>query len=147
MMVCMLTMSVSAQYNNAMLNAPVDTTYFLDGELSGNWNYGATEEMLCGYRNHVGAMTLTVSRDSVMLEGHMYAIAYSKQYRNRKTVLLIDWTGENKHFAELAIVLRRWPYGPWYSAMLVAPKVDEKYSPEPVYYELYKVDNHWLGSK
>ena len=138
-------MGLAAQYNTEYASTAVDTTYFLNGELSGNWHYGVIEEARCAYRDHLGAMAMIVYQDSIMLDGHMYPVAYSKQYRNRKTVLLIDWTGDGKYFAELVIVLRKWPYGPWYSAMLVAPKVDEKYSPEPVYYELYKVENHWLG--
>jgi hypothetical protein len=147
LMVSMLSMSVAAQYNTAVLNQPVDTTYFLGGELDGNWNYGVLPEAQAAYRNHLGAMTMIVSKDSVMLEGNMYAVAYSKMYRNRKVVLLIDWDGKGKNFAEMVIVLRKWPFGPWYSAMLVAPKIDQRYSPDPVYFELYKVENHWLSTK
>jgi len=145
-MVSLLSMSSAAQYNTAVLGQPVDTTYFLNGELSGNWQYGAVPEAIGGYRDHLGGMTMIVYSDSLMLDGHMYAIAYSKLYRNRKVVLLIDWYGNERDMAELVIVERRLP-ATWWSGMLCMPKADNKYRPEPVYYELYRVDLHWLGSK
>lgn len=146
LMVSLLSMSSAAQYNTEMLSAPVDTTYFLNGELSGNWAYGAVPEAIGAYRNNFGAMTMIVYSDSLMLDGHMYPIAYSKLYRNRKVVLLVDWSDDNRDMAEITIVKRQFP-STWWSVMVCTPKRGLKYRPEPVYHELYKVDLHWLGSK
>jgi hypothetical protein len=145
LLVSLLSMSSAAQYNTEYLNAPVDSTYFLGGELDGNWNYGVMPEMVAGYNDHLGARTMVVfPNDSIAIDGHKYCVAYSKQYRNRKTVMLIDWFGDGSEFAELVLVVRKFPFGPWVSAMLVAPKGKERYKPEPVYYELYRVDYKWL---
>lgn len=141
-------MSLNAQYNTAVLDQPVDSTYWLDGELNGNWNYGVTDAMVAGYNDHLGARAMVVfPNDSISIDGHMYCVAYSKQYRNRKTVMLIDWFGDGSEFAELVLVVRKFPFGPWISAMLVMPKGTDRYKPEPMYYELYKVEYKWLGQK
>jgi hypothetical protein len=135
----MLTLSISAQNN--IDYTKVDTTYFLNGELSGNWQYGVIKAAVGGYNDNRSSRVITVfPNDSISIDGQMYAIAYSKQYRNAKVVLLIDWTGKGKDFAELVLVTRKFP-STWISGMLNVPKLEERYIPEARYFELYKVNS------